>query len=228
MAPLQHDEKDYVAKETLSIISGPIPQKAADYAHQPASHILHREGPPEYRVSFDPEGYNSMMAHLQSDLENRTASAQQSLHDGLTTPDRYDFTSGIDQISGLHQAITALENGEPIGAYRFHDHRNQTNYHSAQESRSNLLIEEYTNSLQCDFPELTPPGKPPTATSLITDPDLQGKFTWFVETYELLKRDTHDLVVSHLWNSNFRQATPRTPEPNFTAFAFLITRLTDY
>ena len=27
------------------------------------------------------------------------------------------------------------------------------------------------------------------------------------------------LVVSHLWNSNFRQATPRTPEPNFTAFA---------
>ncbi len=40
--------------------------------------------------------------------------------------------------------------------------------------------------------------------------------------------DLIDLVVSHLWNSNFRQATPRTPEPYFTAFAILITRLTDY
>ena len=36
------------------------------------------------------------------------------------------------------------------------------------------------------------------------------------------------LVVSHLWNSNFLQATPWTPEPNFTAFALFITRLTDY
>ena len=42
------------------------------------------------------------------------------------------------------------------------------------------------------------------------------------------QKETERLAVSHLWNSNIRQATPWTPEPNFNAFALLITRLTDH
>ena len=196
IAQLQHEEREYIAAKTLSIISGAIPERAESYAQQPASGLLHGEDPPEYRVSFDPDGYNSMMAHLQKDLEQSTASAQQSLHHGLAKPDRYDFTSAIDQIKGLDQALTALENGEPIGAYRFQDRNNQNRYHSAQQSRSNLLMDEYTASLQSDFPELAPRGKPPTATALLTDPHLQGKFSWFVEGYDLLTRDAHDLAYA--------------------------------
>ena len=210
MAPLQHDEREYITTETLSIISGTIPEKADSYARQPASNLLHGEDPPEYRVSFDPDGYNSMMAHLQRDLEHRSTSAQQSLHDGLAKPDRYDFTSAIDQIKGLDQALTALENGEPIGAYRFHDRRNQNNYHSAQESRSNLLMEEYTKSIQSDFPELAPPGKNPTPIALLTEPDLQEKFTWFVQGYELLQRDAHDLAHA-IHQKAVTDTAPQTP-----------------
>ena len=202
--------QSHITAKTLSIISGTIPERAASYAQQPASNLIYGEDPPEYRVAFDPDGYNSMMAHLQKDLEQSTAYAQQYLHHGLAKPDRYDFTSAIDQIRGLDQALSALENGEPIGAYTFQDRNNQNKYHSAQQSRSNLLMEEYTNSLQCDFPELAPQGKPPTATALLTDPDLKGKFTWFVQGYDLLPRDAHDLAHA-IHQQAVTETAPQTP-----------------
>ncbi len=60
-----------------------------------------------------------------------------------------------------------------------------------------------------------------------------GTMNWHAEAAPPADRHTMTaplpslLVVSHLRNSNCRQATPRTPEPYFTAFSILIIRLTD-
>ena len=192
MLSLHPEHRDYVATETTSIILGDLRERTQHHAAQPASHILQGDAPPELRVNFDPDGYNSMMKHLQEDLGQRLSEATDALQHGLAGHDRYDFLNALTQLQGVHQALSALETGDRVNSQNFSDRRKQENYQSEHDSRSSALLDEYRNSIIADFPELATTET--TAADLLTDPPLQEKFQWFSEAYELLPRDTHSLA----------------------------------
>ena len=154
MEPLDTQERDYVVEKTASIILGNIPDQAASYAHQPASHILQGEDPPEFRASFETQGYNSMMEYIQKDLEHRVAATQETLHRGLSKSDRYDYISAVTDLQSIHNTLQAMETGETTNNYNFYDRRNQKDYVHAKESRAENILQEYQDSLVIDFPEL--------------------------------------------------------------------------
>lgn len=196
MEPLQHDEREYVAAETASALYGKIPEQAANYAAQPATHLLEGQEPPEYYLGFDPDGYNAVMEHFQKDLAHQVTYAQQAIHQGLAKPDRYDFTDAIEKLQQINHNLRSLETGEPITLMAFQDRRNREGYLSAMDARTQEIMDEYSKSITADYPELAPRENPLTANRLLTEPALQDKFRWFTQGYELLPTDIHQLAYA--------------------------------
>ena len=215
MEPLGKPERDYVATEAARIILGTIPERALSYQDQPASQVLQGEEPPEYRVSWDPKGYDAMMHHVQADLQQQLDRAQQSLNHGLGKPDHYSFADAIHDLQGLHQNILALENGSGASILDFQNKKNRSNYLAAKEARSQDLLLEYHNGITSDFPELAP--KAPTADALLTDPNLTGKFQWFTQAYELLPADVHNLADA-IYSQAMKDFTRNNPDQRKKAF----------
>ena len=194
MENLNQREKDYVSAEAASTLIGTTTDRAVHNAAQPPSHVLQGEDPPEFRVSYDPDGYNKIMEHLQKDMEAQASDLHANLHSSLNRSDRYNFLDNVAKLQGLHHNLRALEAGEPPTVINMEDRHNRENYLDSLQSRGEDLLNDYTSSIQLDYPELTPQGTPPAAKDLLTDPQLRDKFEWFTQAYDLMPADARNLA----------------------------------
>ena len=186
--------RDYTAEETAKTITGDLADKAEFNRRQPASHLIDSPEEPDFPVSFDPAGYDRLMAHLQSDLTLQADAAFQGISNGLLHSDRNDFLQGLAALTHFNANVQALHAGTHPSITSFQHRDNRQHYYAAYEERAGDLLQEYRQSIQADFPSLWDPAQPDAAQALLSHAALQDKFRWFADSYQLLPLDRHALA----------------------------------